>query len=197
MWTLVPGLTASVLPVMVLDPFAALGLPRRFAFDRAQVEARHRELSKALHPDKYVNAPGNERRLALSKAVAVNEAWRVVRDPVKRAEALLASAGLGGEVGETREPMPSPDFLMEVMEAREQLEEASDAKDLSTLTKVIEAATTQQQTIEAELGAALDSALARGDAAALRAAIPLLGRLRYAARFLDEARAIEDRLAGL
>lgn len=182
---------------MVLDPFAVLGMPRRFAFDRPQIEARHRELSKALHPDKYVNAPANERRLALSRAVEVNEAWRIVRDPVRRAEALLVASGLGDEVGEAREPKPSPEFLMEVMEAREALQAARDGRDVAGLTTLTAAAQTQQAAIEAELGATLDAALERQDATALRAAIPLLGRLRYAARFLEEARAIEDRLAGL
>jgi molecular chaperone HscB len=181
---------------MVLDPVAALGLPRRYAFDRLQIEARHRELSKALHPDKYVNAPANERRLALSKAVEVNEAWRIVRDPVRRAEALLVASGLGDEVGEAREPKPSPEFLMEVMESREQLQEARDARDATTLAKLTEAARRQESAMESQLGSALDSALDRHDSTALRATIPLLGRLRYAARFLEEARAIEDRLAG-
>src|SRR5262245_15377730 len=71
------------------DPFETLGIEPKYRLDLKQVEARHRELSKALHPDRYVNKTPAERRLALSRAIDVNSAWRMVRDPVGRAEALL------------------------------------------------------------------------------------------------------------
>lgn len=168
-----------------MDPFAVLGLPRRFALDIKQAEARHLELAKTLHPDRYAAAAPNERRMALSRAVEVNEAWRAVRDPIKRAEAILTLAGK--QVGETREPKPEPSFLMEVMEAREELEEAKG--DAGRVERVLARARAQFIAAERELGAALD----RG---ALDEAVPLLGRLRYAARFLDEARLAEDHIAG-
>ncbi len=84
---------------MKVDPFATLGLPRSYDVDLPAVEKTHRELSRALHPDRFVNAGASERREALSKAVEVNEAWRVVRDPIRRAEALLQLAGAA--VGES------------------------------------------------------------------------------------------------
>src|SRR4051794_36040216 len=99
-----------------MDPFATLGLERRFGLDLKQAEARHLELSRALHPDKHVTSTPTERREALSRAVEVNEAWRALRDPIKRAEAILKLAGFGDQIGETREPKPSGEFLMEVME---------------------------------------------------------------------------------
>ena len=168
-----------------MDPFAVLGLPRRFAMDLKQAEARHLELSKTLHPDRYAGAAPNERKLALSRAVEVNEAWRALRDPIKRAEAILTLAGK--KVGETNEPKPSPAFLMEVMEAREELEEAKG--DATMVARVVARARQYFSEAEKALGEAID----RG---AFDEAIPLLGRLRYAARFLDEARLAEDRLAG-
>ena len=85
-----------------MDPFAILGIARSFDVDVKAVEKTHRELSRALHPDKYAGAGPSERRAALTKAVEVNEAWRAVRDPVKRAEALFSLAGI--VVGETNEP---------------------------------------------------------------------------------------------
>jgi molecular chaperone HscB len=179
------------------DPFALLGLPRRFSLDRKDAEAKHRELSRTLHPDRYAGASSAERRMVLSKAIEVNEAWRIVRDPVRRAEALLLLEGLETEVGETREPKPSPSFLMEVLEAREHLEEAKDARDCAAVAKAVEGATAKRRAVEGELEATIDAAIETHDRGALRAAVPLLGRLRYAARFLEEAAAIEERLAGL
>ena len=173
------------------DPFQILGLPRRFCLDLKLAEARHLELSKALHPDRYVGAPANERRMALSRAVEVNEAWRAVRDPIKRAEAILRLSGLEGEVGETREPKPSGAFLMEVMEQREQLDEAKASRDVARVEAIVGEAKAQFAATEKALLDAIDGG---GE---LRAAIPLLGRLRYAARFLSEARNAEDDLAGI
>ncbi len=185
-----------------MDPFATLGLPRRFSLDLKAAEARHLELSRALHPDKHVTATPAERRAALSRAVEVNEAWRALRDPIKRAEALLKLTGLEGEVGETREPKPSGAFLMEVLEARERLDEAKASRDAAAVAAVTAEAKAQAEEAERALAAAIDPVLDRAagsadvDPSALRAAIPLLGRLRYAARFLEEARRAEDELSG-
>ncbi|MBI2394864.1 MAG: Fe-S protein assembly co-chaperone HscB [Deltaproteobacteria bacterium] len=178
-----------------MDPFETLALPRRFGLDLKLAEARHLELSKTLHPDRYVGAPPNERRLALSRAVEVNEAWRALRDPIKRAEAILRLSGLEAEVGETREPKPSGAFLMEVMEAREALEEAKASRDAARVEGVVREARAQLGDAERALARAIDPVLDQGGGAAeLRAAIPLLGRLRYAARLLEEARNAEDDL---
>src|SRR5690554_1416912 len=111
-----------------MDPFATLGAPRRFDLDLTALAKTHRELSRALHPDKFAQASASERRAALEKAANVNEAWRILRDPVRRAEALFTLAG--ARVGETHEPKPGPLFLMEVMEQREALAEARSSKDL-------------------------------------------------------------------
>ena len=178
----------------MVDPFATLGVPRRFGIDLKDAEKKHLELSKALHPDRYAGASAAERRLALSKAVEVNEAWRTVRDPIKRAEAILNLEGLGNEIGETREPKPSGAFLMEVLEAREALDEAKASKDGARVHEVVVQAKKQLDEAQASLAKAIDASL--GDVAKLRAAIPLLGTLRYATRFSNEAIAAEDHLSG-
>ena len=56
------------------DPFETLGVEARFDLDLRAVEQRHRDLSKALHPDRYTGAPAAERRMSLSRAIDVNEA---------------------------------------------------------------------------------------------------------------------------
>ena len=171
--------------VTAMDPFATLGIAPRFSLDLRAVETRHRELSRALHPDKHLAATGAERREALSRAIEVNEAFRVVRDPVRRAEALLTLAGVA--VGETREPKPDPSFLMEVLEDREALEEAKKAGDRASVAQVKGRADALFAAAERALSASLDA----GDHAA---ALPLLGKLRYAARFVDEARRADEAL---
>ena len=166
------------------DPFATLGAPRRFDLDLDALEKTHRELSRALHPDKYAQSPAGERREALERAATVNEAWRTLRDPIKRAEALFALGGV--KVGETSEPKASAAFLMDMLEQREALSDARHAKDLSKVSQLGREMDQRARKSEAALATALacDSDLAP--------ALPLLGQLRFYRRFLEEVSAIED-----
>lgn len=169
-----------------MDPFETLGLPPTFEIDLAAAEKTHRDLSRALHPDRYLGASPSERRAALERAVAVNEAWRVVRDPIARAEALLKRKGV--EVGEGTEPKSSPEFLMEMLERREGLAEARQGKDLGAIRKIASEVEALARATQAELS----NGFACGEAASLRGK---LGELRYYRRLLDEVSAIEDELA--
>ena len=132
------------------DPFETLGVEPRFDLDLGAVEQRHRDLSRALHPDRYAGAPAAERRLSLGRAIDVNEAFRVLKDPVRRAEALLRRAGV--PVGEISEPRPPPDLLMEMMEAREDLSGAARAKDLAKVAQLGEGMRARQDEVTRRLG---------------------------------------------
>jgi molecular chaperone HscB len=169
------------------DPFEMLGVERRFDLDLATLEKTHRELSRALHPDKYAQAGASERRAVLEKAASVNEAWRTVRDPIRRAEALFRLAGL--RVGDDNEPKASPAFLMEVLEEREALAEARCAKDLDKVRAVGMAMAARARAVEAKLAAGFAT---RPEGAAAETLLPLLGELRFYQRFLDEVSSIEE-----
>jgi molecular chaperone HscB len=170
------------------DPFQTLGIEPRFDLDLKAVEARHRELSRALHPDRYARAPAAERRMALSRAIEVNEAWRAVRDPIKRAEALLCRLGVPS--GETAEPKPDAELLMEMMEAREELSEAAHGKNTEAVHKLHTKMSLREREVLAALGRGFTEAGSSTEAA--RKLIPRLGELRYLRRFLDEVSAIEE-----
>ena len=166
------------------DPFELLGIEKRFDLDLAKTEKQHRELSRALHPDRYAQAGSSERRAALEKAASVNEAWRIVRDPIRRAEALFELRGVA--VGDGNEPKPTPDFLMEVLDEREALSEARAKKDLEKVSAIGAKMTARKEATEAKLASGFASS---GD---LQGFVPLLGELRFYRRFLDEVSAIEE-----
>lgn len=177
----------------MIDPFEMLGVERRFDLDLATLEKTHRELSRALHPDKHASAGASERRAVLDKAASVNEAWRTVRDPIKRAEALFALAGI--RVGEDNEPKSTPAFLMDVLEQREALSDARAAKDLVKVRAIGEAMGKRAKETEQRLAqgfAAISSAGAGSDRSAVEKLVPLLGELRFYKRFLEEVRNIEE-----
>jgi molecular chaperone HscB len=169
-----------------VDPFATLGIARSFDVDLGAAERAHRELSRALHPDKFVGTGASERRGALTKAVEVNEAWRVVRDPIRRAEALLKLGGV--QVGDGNKPMAAPEFLMEMLEQREALSAAKGARDLAAVRAMAAVIEARARDVERSLS----GGFARGEK---RELVGRVGELRFYRRFLDEVSAIEDELA--
>jgi molecular chaperone HscB len=171
-----------------MDPFATLGIERTFEIDLAAVEKTHRELSRTLHPDRHASGGASERRYALSKAVEANEAWRIVRDPIRRAEALFTLAGI--PVGETHEPKPSPELLMDMMEQREALALAREKGDLAATQEL--ASQIEERARRAEEQLARGFQASAGRTPQLTALVPRLGELRFYRRFLEEVSEIED-----
>lgn len=174
--------------------FEIFELPARFELDPAALDQRYRELSLKLHPDRQTGADARERRLAIEKTTALNEAYKVLKDPVKRAFYLLKLAGvdLDREDAGTQKDMP-PEFLEEVIELREALDQAREAGDLGRVQAMAAG-------VEEKRAGALEAAVAAlrqletqpGDREALDRAAHQLGRVRYFSRFLEEAERIEE-----
>lgn len=175
------------------DPFSTLGLPPVFDLPLEEAEKRHRELSRALHPDRFAQSPAAERRAALGKAIEVNEAWRVVHDPIRRGEALLRRMGL--HVDEGQEPKPDPMLLMDMMEKREELSLAAKQRDATRLGALVKDIQAREAKATAALAEEFRRAAQNGGARAHgHALLAGLGELRYYRRFLDEAAALQDEL---
>ncbi|MFN7972420.1 MAG: Fe-S protein assembly co-chaperone HscB [Acidobacteriota bacterium] len=104
------------------DHFARLGIAPAVRIDEGELSARFRSLSRLLHPDRFAKKEPRERRLALEHTTAINDAYRVLKDPVKRAEYVLSLHGVS--LGEDRVPASDQGFLVEMMELREEVDEA-------------------------------------------------------------------------
>lgn len=189
---------------MTADPFTTLGLEPRFLLPRSRLDARHRELSKTLHPDRFAGAPASERRRALNEAINVNHAYRTLKDPVQRGQALLARLVPEASAEAAAEERADPAFLMEIMELRESLSEARKQPDLARVRSLAEGVRQQEAALISELNRCFDEGpLAEWlmaqkpeapDLALLAQARASLGKLRYLRRFLAEVDAIEDEL---
>lgn len=107
--------------------FELFGLPVAFGVDTAALAEHYRELQRVVHPDRYANASEQERRLAVQGAGHVNEALRVLKDPLARARYMLSLHGVAETAGGGTTSDPA--FLMEQMELREALAEARDRRD--------------------------------------------------------------------
>ncbi len=160
--------------------FARLGLPPRFDLDPAQLEASYLALAQAHHPDRAAAADVSARRAALEASAAINEAHRVLRDPVRRAEYLckLGGVDLDSTDRERGAPHMPAAFLAEMIERREELAQAR-ARGFAALDALRER--TADQT--AQCFARATAALAAAD---IRAAAIALVERRYLQRLLDE-----------
>lgn len=95
------------------DPFVVLGLQRSFAMDKQTVDDAWRNVSRAVHPDRWAGKAAVFRRMSLQWTASVNEARRILSDPLSRAWYLATGNPRPPEVGGTQ---PDGDFLEEIFE---------------------------------------------------------------------------------
>ncbi len=108
------------------DYFAIFDLPRKLWIEMGNLEKKFLQLSWKLHPDNFVNATPEEQELSLKRSSELNDAYRVLRDPVARVEYLLGIENMRKE-GEHKQQAP-PELLEEVFELNESLDELREAK---------------------------------------------------------------------
>jgi molecular chaperone HscB len=150
-----------------LDHFALFDLPRKLWIEMAGLEQKFLQLSWKLHPDNFVNAPVEEQERSLKRSSEVNDAYRILRDPVARVEYLLEIEGARKE-GEHKQQAP-PELLEEVFELNESLDELREAKenggDLAALKSRLESAEKGFQEKLGEVDEQLQIAAQQWDAA--------------------------------
>ena len=138
------------------NPFALFDLPVVFQVDSALLNERYLALQKSLHPDNFSAASAQEQRLAIQKSAEINDALRILKDPITRADSIIAI-----NTGETENPEEKSnkdiDFLMQQMEWRETLENIENRKDTDELTAFAQEINQIRHAILSELSTALDA----------------------------------------
>jgi molecular chaperone HscB len=175
------------------DHFDVLGVKRAYHLDRAELEERYLALSKQTHPDRFAKALPRERLEAVVRNTELNDAYKVVKHDIRRAEYLLKLEGIDvGEekprptTGATKQLVVDPGLLMEVMELREGLVEARSDGDEAKVAEMT-------ADVKARYAAALQivdagfTVYEAGDRTKLDAIARALVSIRYYGRFLDEA----------
>ena len=100
--------------------FELFGFPELYDLDLAELANRFRKLQSAIHPDKFASASDAERRLSVQKSALINEAYLALRSPLERARYMLKLRGL--DLSNDTTTSMDPEFLMQQMELREELE---------------------------------------------------------------------------
>lgn len=157
------------------DDFELFGLPRRFAIDLLQLDARWRALQAEVHPDRFAADGAHSQRLAMQWAVRVNEAYRRLKDPMTRAAYLCELSGAAVDAGDNQ--AMSKEFLMQQMHWREALAEANETAAIEALAGEV---AEQARALEDEIRLDLDE---RGDAVA---AASRVRALMFLARFRSD-----------
>ena len=111
--------------------FELFDLAPCFAQDSGAIEARWKELQREVHPDKFSTEGAAAQRVAMQWSVRINEAYRRLKDPLKRAAYLCE---LHGEpVNAENNTAMASDFLLQQMQWREELEDATSIDELDRL----------------------------------------------------------------
>jgi molecular chaperone HscB len=125
----------KVQPPAPADYFAFFGLPPKLNVNVAALEKDFYVLSRRLHPDLNARAGGQEQQWSLEQSSLLNDAYRTLRDPIRRTQYLLQLQGIELEEqsksateqarasGTQKKQIVPPDLLEEVFELNMQLEE--------------------------------------------------------------------------
>lgn len=129
------GSCGKVQPPAPVDYFAFFGLAPRLDIDIPALEKDFYELSRRLHPDLNARGGSQEQQWSLEQSSLLNDAYRTLRDPIKRTQYLLKLEGVELEeqsksatekaraMGQVKKQIVPPDLLEEVFELNMQLEE--------------------------------------------------------------------------
>ena len=131
---------SEVLPAGVTlqaNDFVLFGVVQQFSQDRVVLDARWKLLQREAHPDKFAAQGAAAQRVAMQWSVRINEAYQRLKDPLRRA-AYLCELGGAPVQANSNTAMPAA-FLMQQMEWRESMDDATTAAALDALFDVVQA----------------------------------------------------------
>ncbi|WXL27033.1 co-chaperone HscB [Ectopseudomonas mendocina] len=163
--------------------FALFDLQPEFKLDLDLLSARYREMARHVHPDRFADASEREQRLALERSASLNEAYQVLKSAPQRARYLLALKG--GELP-LEVTVHDPEFLMQQMQWREELEDLQDSADISGVSQFKRRLKSAQDELNERFAACWEDAAQREEAERLMRRMQFLDKLSHEVRQLEE-----------
>lgn len=125
------GRCRSVQPVDdSVDYFQIFGLERVYDIRVDNLEGKYKDWQKKLHPDLVHSKSEKEKAFAAEQSARVIDAFHTLSKPLSRALYLLQLEGVHVDEEKTVE---DPDLLAEMMEIREEVEEANSSEALNQI----------------------------------------------------------------
>jgi molecular chaperone HscB len=103
---------------MDMNYFELFEIPVQLKVEKAALSKRFFELSRAWHPDRFINEGAQAQAESLDNSAQLNRAFKIFQNPDETIKYVLKLKGLLEE--EEKYELP-PAFLMEVLEINEQL----------------------------------------------------------------------------
>lgn len=171
------------------NPFTLFDLPVDFQLNNDLLSSRYLSLQKSLHPDNFAHCSPQEQRLAMQKSAEINDALQVLKDPISRADAIIAiHTGEQKDLEQTRHHDMA--FLMQQMEWRERLEEIEQAQDLTQLMDF----SAELETTEREFLTEISTALSAQN---WQDASQLVDNLRFIRKLTENISQLEEKFFSL
>ena len=136
---------SSIKEISMNQHFTLFGLPETFQIEENALETRYRALAANCHPDKFASASAFEQKQAVMMAAAVNEAYRILKNPIDRAASLLTAQNIDADAPEHTAFAP------------ETLAEARAAGDTAALNALERQVSAEQTALYGQLAAAFDA----------------------------------------
>ncbi|RIY33990.1 Fe-S protein assembly co-chaperone HscB [Psittacicella hinzii] len=169
----------------MFNPFAIFSLEEDFTIDNKALEAKYLELMKVYHPDKVVNEEESKRIAFMTKSTQINDAYNILKNDVKRAQALIDLKKDQVHFDETVAKQDNQ-FLFVQLQMREAVEKLSH----NFSEEKFNALKSQAKALLTENKANLVEAFAKED---LGLAQKLVYRLQFLAKLSSEIENVEDK----
>jgi molecular chaperone HscB len=166
------------------NPFSLLNMPMKFDVDAKALHRAFVAQSAANHPDRFVDPL--DQADAADRSAAINKAYLTLKNTFDRAAAMIALLA-EKPIADTKQ-LPA-NLLMEMMEIREELEDAQASQNQAELDRLKQWADDQEKVYMQTIAAALNEAVdlpAADRSESLNKATEQLNALRYIQRMLEE-----------
>lgn len=165
--------------------FEIFSLQQSFDLDMDKLTVEYKKLQALSHPDKFSDADDASRLEALQLSSFINDAYDVLKSPVKRAAYLLTLNGIDPE--EHNQNHLSEALLLQQMDWREQLHSATQEENLNTIDQL-------KQDVSLENDNCIDEFRQKVNAGDFSAAKPVYNKLQFIQKMLAEINRSEEKI---
>jgi len=172
-----------------MNYFQLFQVPAQFDLDLTELGTRYLELQRNFHPDNFAAGSERDRLLAVQQAANINDAYHSLKQPLLRAEHLLALRGV--KISQEQRSFTDTHFLMQQMELRELLGDILHSSDPYALIDEAEQQVQQQKNV---LLKQLAAALEGNDHEQDLLAADIIRKLKFFFKLQHELELIEQQL---
>ncbi|MCL4121153.1 UNVERIFIED_CONTAM: hypothetical protein GTU68_064300 [Idotea baltica] len=165
--------------------FSLFDIEPDFSLNLDDLSQRYLHRAKQVHPDCFIGAPDTEKRRALEQSAQLNDAYNTLKNSASRAYYMLT---FQGKLLPKEQTIQDPEFLIQQIEWRDELETLVEEKSIDTLNVFKRRMYKTIENIEQEFSKCWDSSEHRVRAERL------MRRLQFLDKLLADVRHVEEQI---